>query len=193
MFKIGKAGISNENKYVIKYNPVRDTLLFGDSEIKGWKNSASSYSNMQLKVENDWKMCYLARTQGSERAFIEWSFQLENMAKSLEKIELKLSSVCYETGQIQLSLIWDGNQGETLSLDKNSKTKNSVLECSFSADNETYVLNPVSDLSSESCSFKIRADLSNGKGDCSWQHTQLFRIPLSNTNVFPFSVCFYFK
>lgn len=37
------------------------------------------YKNIQRKVENDWKMCYLARTEGSNDAFVEWKFELKSL------------------------------------------------------------------------------------------------------------------
>jgi peptide-N4-(N-acetyl-beta-glucosaminyl)asparagine amidase len=60
----------------IKYNTAVDSY-FRDSEsnpVKGWSSLVFAYSNIQLKVENDWRMCYLARTEGSTQAFIEWYF-----------------------------------------------------------------------------------------------------------------------
>ena len=57
----------------VEYNSVSDKYVTSDDlEINGWKNGVLKSENIQMKVENDWKMVYLARTCGSESAFIEW-------------------------------------------------------------------------------------------------------------------------
>lgn len=143
---------------------------------------------MQYKVEHDWKMCYLARTQGSHKAFIEWLFCFDEK-KIIDKIEIKFSTASYENGKIELSLQVDQNENEKLNLDKNVSTKNSSFKCSYK--DEYFVLsrNENTNLSS----IKLRADLSEGKGDCSWQHTQLFRTSLNDKDLSSFHIIFYFK
>ena len=102
-FKISINDLEN-NKFHIKYNTVKDVYFYSNrsnqiKELKIWKEGAFSYSNIQYKVENDWKMCYLARTNGSEKAFIEWGFDLDELKsteKRLERIEIKCEEACFE-------------------------------------------------------------------------------------------------
>lgn len=99
-FKIKISAIEN-NKFHIKYNTVKDSYTYStksneSKDLENWKEGAFSYSNIQYKVENDWKMCYLARTNGSEKAFIEWGFDLDELKstdKRLERIEIKCEEV----------------------------------------------------------------------------------------------------
>ncbi len=59
--------------FQIEYNSVNDKYVTSENlEISGWKNGVLKSQNIQMKIENDWKMVYLARTSGSESAFIEW-------------------------------------------------------------------------------------------------------------------------
>lgn len=65
------------HKMNLKYNTANNQYC-RESEIdrsnKDWQSLVYSYSNIQRKVEQDWQMCYLARTEGSEKAHIEWCF-----------------------------------------------------------------------------------------------------------------------
>ena len=190
------------NKFEAEYNTVRDSFYFSDEndekkELKGWKNSAYSFSNIQYKIEHDWKMCYLARTQGSDNAFIEWLFNIDGK-KVLEKIEIKFSTKCYENGQIDLNLILNQDDNQKINLSEN---QSSLSSSCLQQNNDTFiclykdqVFHLNSKKNSKIDSIKIRADLSNGKGDCSWQHTQLFRTSLNNTNEEDlFKIIFHFK
>jgi peptide-N4-(N-acetyl-beta-glucosaminyl)asparagine amidase len=177
----------------VNYNTVKDSFYFTDEneekELKGWKNTAYSYSNIQYKIEHDWKMCYLARTQGSNAAFIEWVFNIDGK-KVLEKIEIKFTSACYEDGQIDLSLVVNQKDKEKINLNKNqSMIQNPNFICSNRDD--FYELNSKENVQINS--IKLRADLSHGKGDCSWQHTQLFRASLNDSNQNLFKIIFHFK
>lgn len=41
--------------------------------------------------------------------------------------------------------------------------------------------------------FSISAILSRGKGDCAWQHTQLFRQSITSNDDYPFELRISFK
>ena len=189
------------NKFHIKYNTVKDTYTYSNKlnqakEIKMWKEAAFSYSNIQLKVENDWKMCYLARTTGSEKAFIEWGFDLDDLKstdKKLERIEIKCEETCYENGEVKLSLLElvDDN-GENVLLEKNRSNQNSMFTVNYV--NGWFKVHPqVYNSLYTIKSFKLRADLCKGSGNNSWQHTQLFRQSFNDTDKYQFELVFYFK
>jgi hypothetical protein len=69
--------VLNTLTYQVQYNCAKDVYMINSGQfvLKNWSALASSYSNMQRKVENDWKKCYLSRTPGSTSAFIEWTFE----------------------------------------------------------------------------------------------------------------------
>ena len=182
--------VLNGKRFSVKYNTARDTYLYthgvGITEIKGWKKCTSSYSNMQLKQEHDWKMCYLARTNGSDRAFIEWSFNLANIQMDTDRIELRCESSCFESGEIKWFVECDGSR---LDLDKQKESNNEYLNCRFTNDNY-FILVP---LNNSIKSLKLRAELAKGNGENAWQHTQLFRQRLNDNNLYLLSLDFYFK
>jgi peptide-N4-(N-acetyl-beta-glucosaminyl)asparagine amidase len=160
-----------------------------NQEIKNWNDGALSYSNIQYKVENDWKMCYLARTQGSEKAFIEWSFDLSSSDQNskLNNIELKCKFDCFQSGRVMLTLfsIKDGSENGLI-LDKSGGNSH----FSFYQMGDLFFIKIVEDVKLDG--LKLRADLSKGDGDNAWQHTQLFRQSLNDHDLYLFDVCFKF-
>lgn len=180
--------------FQVRYNPTRDVYQFSNQFENGWKKCAFKYSNIQHKTENDWKMVYLARTNGSNEAFIEWMFDLSKISKKLSQINMKLESKCFETGSIKWSFYWSETRQEIdnskINLNDNS-VLNSVPFKLEKKSNDDYVLSSFS--SSKLNVFKIRADLSLGDGTNAWQHTQLFRQSLNDSEKYSFDVCFHFS
>ena len=177
----------------IKYNPAKDVYNNSDHLTNGWKNCVYKYSNIQYKVENDWKMVYLARTTGSTQAYIEWMFDISKTEKKLSKVTLKLESKCFESGSIKWYLNWSETSQEIdnnkINLNDNSLL-NSIPFRLEKKSNDDYELSEFSN--SNLTLFKIRADLSLGNGDNAWQHTQLFRQSLNEVDKYSFDICFYF-
>lgn len=187
-FKITPDNLDNK-QFRLKYSTVKDIYTYThNKEIKSWKAGASNYSNMQYKLEHDWKQCYLARTSGSEKSFIEWSFNLDDLKSSglaVDKIEIKCEHSCFESGEIKWTIKNDAENFKA-DLNKNQSGQNSLFSYEFS--NGYFNLKP-----NQIGSFKLRADLAKGNGDNAWQHTQLFRQSLNDADIYLFEVNFYFK
>lgn len=122
-----------------------------------WESGTFLSTNMFRKLERDWKMVYLARTEGSTEASIEWKFNFGDL--HVKKILLRLDTKTYENGSVKL-LFLNENGAETQCLD---------------------------DIKNQS-QFSIKAILWGGKGDCAWQHTQLFRQRSSEYDDYPFEL-----
>ena len=62
MFKPSQSEIRNQMMR-IEYNAATDEYSRGDGRevMKGWKSAVYSENNVFRKVENDWRMVYLAR------------------------------------------------------------------------------------------------------------------------------------
>jgi peptide-N4-(N-acetyl-beta-glucosaminyl)asparagine amidase len=133
-------------------------------------------------------MCYLARTNGSEKSLIEWYFEIRN---PLKDIDIKLDYKCFENGEIRLfvDLIKEDSSSETIELADKKTGLNDVVKCSFS--NGRFVLDlsgPIPKLAG----IKLRAEMSKGRGENAWQHTQLFRQALNDSTNYLFDVVFNF-
>ncbi|GAB0090344.1 Peptide-N(4)-(N-acetyl-beta-glucosaminyl) asparagine amidase [Sergentomyia squamirostris] len=131
-------------------------------EVKGWNNWQYSSHNIFRKVEHDWKMTYLARTEDTNEASIEWRFDFTPQDLRISSIFINFESKIYESGRI--SLLFMNENGEIVR--DVQKLKNSRK-------------------------FVVKAVLSGGKGDIAWQHTQLFRQELKCLK-YPFEICLNF-
>lgn len=178
----------------VRYNTVKNTYYVSNGpDIKNWSAAASSYSNIQYKIEHDWQMCYLARTNGSAKSFIEWLFRLEKGDQKLKKVDIRFEKKCYESGKINLILVISRLNSENevvLTEDENiSKVSNDV---SIRFANGIYSIDFSQLENADLKTLKIRAEMSLGNGENAWQHTQLFRQSLKDTNICLFDIGFDF-
>lgn len=156
----------------VKYSCAKDEYIrvSKNSEvIKPFSSCANKQQNVFRKEERDWKMAYLARTEGSSSAEISWKFDFSGM--EIDKIEICTSSQTFENGVISWRLC-SKNQCAMLTGDPEVKT--------------------YSELSGED-EMTLTAILSGGKGEVAWQHTQMFRQKIDDTNFHPLDVKVFFK
>ena len=61
----------------VEYSCVQDmyTRVGGDT-MQGWGAAVQEVENVLRKEETDWRMVYLARTEGSRSASVTWAFNL---------------------------------------------------------------------------------------------------------------------
>ncbi|XP_075171385.1 peptide-N(4)-(N-acetyl-beta-glucosaminyl)asparagine amidase isoform X1 [Anomaloglossus baeobatrachus] len=151
-----------DKRFHLQYNIVDDryTRVSNNSEvISGWENGVWVTESISRKVENDWKMVYLARTEGASSAKIVWKFESASVGLSIESISVRTSSQTFHTG----SITW-----QLRSLDTQVEVHADAALHSYSQ------FNNASDI-------VLEANLCGGEGDTAWQHTQLFRESLSAT------------
>ena len=124
---------------------------------KDWRSYHYLAENLFRKVEHDWKMVYLARTEDTDKAIIQWKFDFSKNNLRIKEFNMQFNRVTYENGNIEI-----------IYLDENDKLLNS---------------SDVKGLSK----FSVKVVLTGGKGDCAWQHTQIFRQSI-NSDEYPFIV-----
>ncbi|CAC5363219.1 E3.5.1.52 [Mytilus coruscus] len=156
----------------IRYSCAKDEYVrmsdLDADKVVGFSSCLYKCEKMFRKEEQDWKMVYLARKEGSPRSSLTWKFDFKGL--KISKLEVRISSAVYENGVISWQLCSD--------------SKCAMLKGS----NE---FQTVHDLEGED-GMTITADLSEGKGDNSWQHTQLFRQSVSDLEFYPFEVKVHF-
>ena len=87
---------------LIEYNSVKDVYYRNKTEENkkdGWIDRVYSCSNIQRKVERDWKMVYLSRKQLNSNGFLSWSIQLKpEQGKSyrFDKILIQCPSTTFD-------------------------------------------------------------------------------------------------
>lgn len=159
-----------EKKYFyVKYSCSSDKYFRdGDHSIEGegWASCTFSHRNIFRKVEKDWDMTYLARTEGSPEGIITWKFDFENCDLVISNLKLNLHSEVFDSGKVRWLIFPDLENDQPF----------------------TYSPSDVCPLQTQefrgSKGFLLSAELSGGK---SWQHSQIFRQTL-NSAAFPFEV-----
>ncbi|KAI5709412.1 hypothetical protein M8J76_017347 [Diaphorina citri] len=162
-----------QNTFCLEYSPVTDgyfknrhTTNSTSNEpplITTWSSGVYSTQNVFRKVERDWKMVYLCRTEKSTVGSIKWRLDFSALTKPVVSVEVKVSHAIYEDGHIE----W------TISSDKREETKifNRPL----------LTLNSLS--FAESRHLTIECKLTLGRGCNAWQHAQIFRQKGPDSNL----------
>lgn len=70
-----------------------------------WSECTLEYRNVARKVEPDWKMAYLARTEASERAVLSWKFDFTASGLRISTVQLRCVATTYETGVVDVELL----------------------------------------------------------------------------------------
>lgn len=69
---------------------------------KSWNSCQYSSHNIFRKVEHDWKMTYLARTEDTNEASIEWRFDFTAQDLKISSVFINFETKVYENGRISL-------------------------------------------------------------------------------------------
>lgn len=135
--------------------------------LQSWLNGVHSVTNMFRKVESDWKRVYLARTEGSDVGRISWKVVVDaDKNLTVKTISVTCDSDVFENGMV----IW-----KICARDKCIRVPNDGVPF-------------VTDALSGEREVTLEAELSGGCGSSGWQHAQLFRQSLKDTDKFPLEV-----
>lgn len=134
----------------LRYDCSQDVYARGDERIEGWKSLIfEAKGGIQRKVEYDWDMVYLARTENSDRSSATWKIDLTATGTSVDRVEVEVHGTCFESGQVVWKL--DGDKNTVRLRDGERQQVTTDLRGSKVV--------------------RLTAEMSDG----SWQHTQLFR------------------
>ncbi|XP_066484049.1 peptide-N(4)-(N-acetyl-beta-glucosaminyl)asparagine amidase [Tiliqua scincoides] len=146
----------------LRYNIVEDCykrISNNDEKLNGWEKGVWKVESLRRKVETDWKMVYLARKEGSYSGYICWKFECGSVGLKIENISVRTSSQTFQSGRVRW-MLRSGGKAVNVNEDKS-------LHAYPDISNVTDVI--------------LEAELSGGDGDIAWQHTQLFRQSLNET------------
>ena len=136
-------------------------------EISGWQNGANEIQNgIFRKAESDWKMVYLARSPGTNSGQLKWNFVVSNPTFCVAAFDLQAAVTSFHgaTVQWQIEAIFDD-------IESSKTLVFPIDDCS----------NYHTDQLKGAVKLILTAVLSGGNGDSAWQHAQLFRQSLENT------------
>ncbi|KAK1880171.1 Peptide-N(4)-(N-acetyl-beta-glucosaminyl)asparagine amidase [Dissostichus eleginoides] len=141
--------------------------LSNDSErIQIWDQCVWSRTSVCRKVEEDWQMVYLARTEGSSSGKVSWKFDFSLAGMKVSSVSISAKSETFHSG----SVCWTLQAGERTA--------------AFTGDGKMQDLPSVSGCSE----FIIEAGLSGGEEETAWQHSQIFRQSLKETEEPSFEI-----
>ncbi|XP_052388749.1 peptide-N(4)-(N-acetyl-beta-glucosaminyl)asparagine amidase isoform X1 [Carassius gibelio] len=153
----------------ICYNVIKNCYFRqsnGQETIPGWQRGAWRTENMFRKEEQDWQMVYLARTEGSSSGRISWKFNCAPVGMKIKSASVRAFSQTFHSGSIRWSL----------------RSAETTIE--FPGDGE---LHSSSSLSGGK-ELIVEAELTGGECEVSWQHAQLFRQSLKDTEKVLFEI-----
>ncbi|KAL6429024.1 hypothetical protein ACFW04_008076 [Cataglyphis niger] len=155
--------------FELRYNIVKDIyhVVHNDGTIleqkSGWQEGTNTTDGgIFRKVENDWKMVYLARSPQAQHGCIKWIFEIANSELYLETFKLKTKSEVFHGASVS----WK-------------------IEAIFSDDKMIVI--PITNCNNfyteevrKAVKLNIIVTLSGGQGQTAWQHAQVFRQSLEN-------------
>lgn len=114
------------------------------------------------KVENDWKMVYLARSPQAKCGRVKWTFEIASSESCLEAFTLKAKSEMFQGARVswEIEAIFDDGRATVIA----------IPNCgSFYTEEVRGAVR-----------LNVIVTLSGGQGQEAWQHAQLFRQSLDN-------------
>ncbi|XP_019946176.2 peptide-N(4)-(N-acetyl-beta-glucosaminyl)asparagine amidase [Paralichthys olivaceus] len=151
------------------YSATKDQYcrLSNSSEVvQGWDQCVWRKESVFRMVENDWQMVYMARTEGSSVGRMSWKFDFAAVGMKIKSVSIRTISQTFHTGKV----CWSLQSGQATT--------------EFSGDGKMQSFPSLSG----SSDFLVVAELSGGEGEVSWQHSQLFRQSLKESEVSSFEI-----
>lgn len=159
----------------LRYSCVNDEYLRvsdNASVVSGWRTLASDATSVFRKEERDWKMVYLARSEGREVGRVAWRFDLGSRNVCVDRVEVVVRSACFETGRVRWTL---------------SDTGSHCVDVDGEGGRQVF------DEFSGSADLRLAAEMTGGTGRTAWQHAQLFRQSLTDSHEHPLVVLLHLR
>ncbi|XP_068189851.1 peptide-N(4)-(N-acetyl-beta-glucosaminyl)asparagine amidase [Antennarius striatus] len=134
--------------------------------VQGWDKCVWAKESVFRKVESDWQMVYIARTENSSVGMISWKFDLGQVGLKIKLVSVMVHSQTFHSGKV----CWHLQAGQTMT--------------EFSGDGKMQSFPSLSGVSE----FSVVAKLSGGEGETSWQHAQLFRESMKQAEESSFEI-----
>ncbi|CAB3408449.1 unnamed protein product [Caenorhabditis bovis] len=149
---------SSEKIFEVTYNCAKNEYqITGRDSVEGFDKLMYECKNVMRKEESDWKMTYLCRKNGTDEGVITWYFDTHK--RPVKKCSIKVEGrQIYDNARLDMMLC----AGDTCTQIKGDK---------FEAENLTGDV------------IKVSAIMSRGSSENAFQHAQLFRCAIDDTNA----------
>nr|CAG4637019.1 EOG090X06HD [Ceriodaphnia reticulata]SVE72944.1 EOG090X06HD [Ceriodaphnia reticulata] len=162
----------NNGEFCLEYSASSDKYMRRsdrDSTTDKWFNGVFEAESIFRKAENDWKMAYLTRTEGSTKGILSWKFDLSSTNLVVLQATVSCPGTTFEDGEIKWKICGS---------DHCQILPNGCVDYEI-------------DLSgSKWCVLSV--EMSRGRGDNAWQHTQIARQSTNDLTHFPLSLRIFF-
>nr|CAI5816884.1 unnamed protein product [Callosobruchus analis] len=175
IWSIHSSDLVDSNTISIKYCCAKDKYEYssGNKILNGlqrWSSGAFNHQSVFRKVEDDWKMAYICRKDCEEKGTLSWKLDLSNCIRRLESLDIFFDFTTFENGMVEVTIC---SENSCYSIPRGEKRM---------------TISEIDDAKE----LTITAELTGGKGDCAWQHAQLFRQNLDSAD-YTFSILLKFK
>ncbi|EFN85481.1 peptide-N(4)-(N-acetyl-beta-glucosaminyl)asparagine amidase [Harpegnathos saltator] len=156
--------------FELRYNIIKDIyqIVHNDGtfleQIHKWSEGINSTcGGMFRKTEEDWKMVYLARSEGTSNGHVTWAFKVANPQLCIETFNLKAKSQVFHGASVswEIEAIFNDNKTVTIPITQCTSFHTKKVE--------------------KAMRLNLHVILSGGKDESAWQHAQLFRQSLEDT------------
>ncbi|KAK2864603.1 hypothetical protein Q7C36_003757 [Tachysurus vachellii] len=155
--------------FQLQYNVAKDCYCRvhnNQEKILGWKNGVWKNESVFRKEEHDWEMVYLARTEGASSGSLCWRIVCAPVGMTIKSVSVRAVSQTFNSGAVRWRL----------------RSSDSSIE--FPGDGEMHSPTGLTG----SAEVVVEAELSGGDGEAAWQHAQLFRQSLKDTETSSFEI-----
>lgn len=149
------------------YSIIKDMYEIIDTDgqmlekLDGWQNGIyGTKGGIFRKVENDWKIVYLARSEGEISGQVKWNFEIKNPDLCVSSFNLNACVKEFHGAKVSWHIEAFFNTTEEA-----RPLIFSINDCS----------NYHTDQIKGSTKFSLIATVFGSEGNCAWQHAQLFR------------------
>lgn len=170
---VSKNHVWNVSKYgqtfELRYNIVKDTYqVVSNADIleekSGWLERVNTVEGeIFRKVENDWKMVYLARSPHAKSGRIKWTFDVADSNLRLKTFSLTAKSEVFHGASVssEIEAVFNDNKAIVIPVPNCGNFRTEDVK--------------------DAVRLNVIVTLSGGRGKDAWQHAQLFRQSLENT------------
>ncbi|XP_037088198.1 peptide-N(4)-(N-acetyl-beta-glucosaminyl)asparagine amidase-like, partial [Pollicipes pollicipes] len=143
------------------YSVTNDQYRRGTTVAAGWASCVHRAEDVQRKVERDWRMAYLCRTEGAARADVTWRLELAEARLRVERVRVRCAASQFQSGRARWTLS-GGGRCVALAGDGAAATLTELAGCA---------------------ELTLAARLDGGDGENAFQHAQLLRSSLDGPDA----------
>ncbi|GMT21017.1 hypothetical protein PFISCL1PPCAC_29005 [Pristionchus fissidentatus] len=156
--KVTKEQANEESEFVVEYDVVKDEYNIGGDVRPRFLGAMAQWSNVQRKVEQDWRKAYICREEGEPEGLLEWKIDLNGV--EVEKVTVEAREMLQQEGSRVILTVCSGDQCMMVFPGRKLEISGEDL--------------------SPGATLSVKAQFVGGSASLSFQHAQLFRASLDD-------------